>query len=230
MMSVPIISLVNPFQINDWFLLVVILTLLVMLIIMGPYRYEYIDSFSSMFRFKTPDGDVRYPLLSTTGIVMLFILSCFCVGITVSIYTHDIREEGMSVVLFLLRFSSLAVVAFLLKLLLYTTVNKILFERQIITLKPTRWNCFFVMSFSVAGLLTLLFSILVFLLNLPLVLLLVFSGLMRILVIIGRIFKIKTTLFKNRRTNSGFIMYLCAFEIAPVFLEFVLLNRFFSLI
>ena len=230
MMSVPIISLVNPFQINDWFLLVVILTLLVMLIIMGPYRYEYIDSFSSMFRFKTPDGDVRYPLLSTTGIVMLFILSCFCVGITVSIYTHDIREEGMSVVLFLLRFSSLAVVAFLLKLLLYTTVNKILFERQIITLTPTRWNCFFVMSFSVAGLLTLLFSILVFLLNLPLVLLLVFSGLMRILVIIGRIFKIKTTLFKNRRTNSGFIMYLCAFEIAPVFLEFVLLNRFFSLI
>ena len=230
MMSVPIISLVNPFQINDWFLLVVILTLLVMLIIMGPYRYEYIDSFSSMFRFKTPDGDVRYPLLSTTGIVMLFILSCFCVGITVSIYTHDIREEGMSVVLFLLRFSSLAVVAFLLKLLLYTTVNKILFERQIITLKPTRWNCFFVMSFSVAGLLTLLFSILVFLLNLPLVLLLVFSGLMRILVISGRIFKIKTTLFKNRRTNSGFIMYLCAFEIAPVFLEFVLLNRFFSLI
>ena len=118
MMPVSVISLVNPFQINDWFLLVVILTLLVMLIIMGPYRYEYIDSFSSMFRFKTPDGDVRYPLLSTTGIVMLFILSCFCVGITVSIYTHDIREEGMSVVLFLLRFSSLAVVAFLLKLLL----------------------------------------------------------------------------------------------------------------
>ena len=230
MMPVSVISLVNPFQINDWFLLVVILTLLVMLIIMGPYRYEYIDSFSSMFRFKTPDGDVRYPLLSTTGIVMLFILSCFCVGITVSIYTHDIREEGMSVVLFLLRFSSLAVVAFLLKLLLYTTVNKILFERQIITLKPTRWNCFFVMSFSVAGLLILLFSILVFLLNLPLVLLLVFSALIRISVITGRIFKIKTTLFKNRRTNSGFIMYLCALEIAPVLLEYVLLDRFFSLI
>ena len=230
MSAVPIISLSSPLEVNDWFLSVTMLTLILMLVIMGPYRYVYMDSFSSMFRFKTPDGDVRYPLLSTTGIVMLFILSCFCVGITVSIYTHDIREEGLSVVLFLLRFSSLAVVAFLLRLLLYTTVNKILFERQIITLKPTRWNCFFVMSFSVAGLLILLFSMLVFLLNLSLVLLLVFSALMRILVITGRIFKIKTTLFKNRRTNSGFIMYLCAFELAPVFLEFVLLNRFFSLI
>ena len=230
MNSVPIISLSSPLEVNDWFLSVTMLTLLLMLVIMGPYRYDFIDSFSSMFRFKTPDGDVRYPLLSTIGFVMLFILSCFCVGITVSIYTHDIREEGLSVVLFLLRFSSLAVGAFLLKLLLYTTVNKILYERQVITLKPTRWNSFFVMSFSVVGLLALVFSILVVLLDIPLVLLLVFSALIRILVIIGRIFKIKTTLFKNRRTNSGFIMYLCALEIAPVLLEYVLLNRFFSLI
>ena len=230
MNSVPIISLSSPLEVNDWFLSVTMLTLLLMLVIMGPNRYDYIDSFFSMFRFKTPDGDVRYPLLSTIGNILIFILSCICVGVAVSIYTHDIREEGLSVVLFLLRFSSLTVAAFLLKLLLYTTANKILYERQVITLKPTRWNCFFVMSFSVAGLLILLFSILVFLLNLPLVLLLVFSALIRILVIIGRIFKIKTTLFKNRRTNSGFIMYLCALEIAPVLLEYVLLNRFFSLI
>ena len=64
-MSATIISLVNPFQVNDWFLSVVILTLLIMLVIMGPYRFEYIDSFSSMLRFKNPDGDVSYPLLST---------------------------------------------------------------------------------------------------------------------------------------------------------------------
>ena len=76
MMSVPIISLVNPFQVNDWFLSVVILTLLIMLIIMGPYRYDYIDSFSSMLRFKSPDGDVSYPLLSTLENIIVFVLSC----------------------------------------------------------------------------------------------------------------------------------------------------------
>ena len=230
MNAVPIISLTSPLQVNDWFLSVTMVTLLLMLVIMGPYRYDYQDSVSLMFRFKNPDGEIKYPLLSTIGNILLFILSSICVGVAVSVYTHDIREEGFSTVMFLLRFSSLALVAFLLKLLFYTIANKILYERQIITLKPGRWNCFFVMTFSVTGLLVLSFSILVFLLNLPLVLLLIFCALMRILMISGRIFKIKTTLFKNQRSNSGFIMYLCAFEIAPVLVEFVLLRYLFGLI
>ena len=230
MNAVPIISLTSPLQVNDWFLSVTIVTLLLMLVIMGPYRYDYQDSVSLMFRFKNPDGEIKYPLLSTIGNILLFILSSISVGVAVSVYTHDIREEGFSTVMFLLRFSSLALVAFLLKLLFYTIANKILYERQIITLKPGRWNCFFVMTFSVTGLLVLSFSILFFLLNLPLVLLLIFCALMRILMISGRIFKIKTTLFKNQRSNSGFIMYLCAFEIAPVLVEYVLLNELIGLI
>ena len=230
MNPVALICLSSPLEVNDYFLSVTMLTLLLMLVIMGPYRHDYIDSISSMFRFKTPDDDVRYPLHSTIEYAMLSILSCISVGVTVSVYTHDIKEEGFAIVLFLLMFSSFAITAFVLKLLLYTSVNKILYKRQIITLKPIRWNCFFVMSFSVIGLLVLFFSITVVLLDFPLVLLLVFSALIRILVIIGRIFKIKTTLFKNQRTNSGFILYLCALEIAPVLLEYVLLDRFFSLI
>ena len=225
-MYATIISLANTFQVNDWFLSVVILTLLLMLIIMGSYRYEYIDSFSSMLRFKNPDGDVSYPLLSTLENIIVSVLSCISIGIAVTIYSQDLMEEGFEKVILLLWYSFFVTVAFVLKLLLYSTVNKILYKRQVITLKPGRWNCFFVMSFSVAGLLILVFSVLVLFLNLPHVLLLVFAYLMRILVISGRIFKIKTTLFKNRRTNSGFIMYLCAFEIAPIFLELVLLNGF----
>ena len=229
-MFATIISLANTFQVNDWFLSVVILTLLLMLIIMGSYRYEYIDSFSSMLRFKNPDGDVSYPLLSTVENIIVFVLSCVSIGIVVTIYSQDLTDEGFRQVIFLLWYSLSATVAFVLKLLLYSAANKILYQRQVITLKPGRWNCFFVMSFSVAGFLILVFSILVLFLNLPHVLLLVFAYLMRILVISGRIFKIKTTLFKNRRSNSGFIMYLCAFEIAPVLVELVLLRYLFGLI
>ena len=229
-MFATIISLANTFQVNDWFLSVVILTLLLMLIIMGSYRYEYIDSFSSMLRFKNPDGDVSYPLLSTVENIIVFVLSCVSIGIAVAIYSQDLTDEGFRQVIFLLWYSLSATVAFVLKLLLYSAANKILYQRQVITLKPGRWNCFFVMSFSVAGFLILVFSILVLFLNLPHVLLLVFAYLMRILVISGRIFKIKTTLFKNQRSNSGFIMYLCAFEIAPVLVEFVLLRYLFGLI
>ena len=229
-MSATIISLVNPFQVNDWFLSVVILTLLIMLVIMGPYRFEYIDSFSSMLRFKNPDGDVSYPLLSTVENIMVFVLSCVIIGISVAIYSQDLTEEGLGQIIFLLWYSFFATIAFVLKLLLYTAANKILYKRQVITLKPGRWNCFFVMSFSAATFLILVFSVLVLFLNLPHVLLLVFAYLMRILVISGRIFKIKTTLFKNQRSNVGFIMYLCAFEIAPVLVEFVLLRYLFGLI
>ena len=229
-MFATIISFANTFQVNDWFLSVVILTLLLMLIIMGSYRYEYIDSFSSMLRFKNPDGDVSYPLLSTVENIIVFVLSCVSIGIVVTIYSQDLTDEGFRQVIFLLWYSLSATVAFVLKLLLYSAANKILYQRQVITLKPGRWNCFFVMSFSVAGFLILVFSILVLFLNLPHVLLLVFAYLMRILVISGRIFKIKTTLFKNQRSNSGFIMYLCAFEIAPVLVELVLLRYLFGLI
>lgn len=230
MNPVPIIDLVNSYPVNDWFLSVMILTLLLMLIIMGPYRHAFAYSVSTMFRFKNPDGDVSYPLLSTMEYVILFVLSCLSVGVAVGIYSHDMMEEGFSQVFFLLWYCSLMVVFFLIKLFLYTVVNRILYEKQIIPLKPGRWNCFFVMSFSVAALFILLFSLMVLFLNIPLVALFVFAYLMRALVITGRIFKIKTTLFKNQRSNMGFILYLCAFEIAPIIVEFMVSGVLFGLI
>ena len=230
MSFLPIIDLVNTYNLNDWFLSVMILTLLLMLVIMGPHRHAFAGSVSQMFRFKNPDGDVSYPLLSTLEYVILFILSCLSVGIAVGIYSHDMMEEGFSQVFFLLRYCALMVVFFLIKLFLYTVANRILYERQIIPIKPGRWNCFFVMSFSVAAFLILLFSIVVLFLNIPLVALWIFAYLMCAFVITGRIFKINTTLFKNRRSNLGFILYLCAFEIVPLFLEFLVSGVLFGLI
>ena len=230
MIFLPIIGLSTPDHINDWFLSAMILTLLSMLIIMGPFKDDYVRSYLSMFRFKSPDGDVSYPLLSTWQNIFIFVLSCISVGIAVGIYSHNLMKDGFSQVLFLLWYSSLVVFCFLLKLMLYTVTNKFLYNRQIITLKPGRWNCFFVMSFSVSCLLILAFSFVVVFLDIHVLALLVFAYLMRILNIAGRIFKIKTTLFKNRRSNLGFIMYLCAFELAPILIEFMLTSRLFGLI
>lgn len=230
MTFIPIIDLAGSYHLNDWFLSAMILTLLLMLVIMGPYRYDYIKSFLSMFRFKSPDGDVSYPLLSTAENIAVFILSSISIGISVGIYSHDLMEEGFSQVIFLLWYSLAVVVCLVIKLMLYTITNKILYRRQIITLKPGRWNCFFVMSYSVAGLLILIFSICVVFLDIHLLALLIFAYLVRLLVIIGRIFKINTTLFKNRHSKLGFITYLCAFELAPILIEFMLTSRLFGLI
>ena len=230
MKFLPIIDSAHFFPVNDWFLSAMILTLLLMLVIMGPYRQDYTRSFLSMFRFKSPDGEVSYPLLSTLENIFIFILASFSIGIAVGVYSHGLMEEGFSQIIFLLWYSSLVIVCLVIKLILYTVTNKILYGRQIITLKPGRWNCFFVMSFSVAGLLILVFSILVVFLGINVLALLVFAYLVRILVISGRIFKMKTSLFKNQRSNLGFIMYLCAFELAPILIEFMLTSKLFGLI
>ena len=86
------------------------------------------------------------------------------------------------------------------------------------------------MSFSVGGFVILMLAFIVHFFSLPLFLLLVLSYLVRILIISGRIFKIKTSLFKNRSSNSGFILYLCAFEIVPVIIELGFLNKYIGLI
>ena len=226
----PLSVLNTPVSINDWFLLVMIASLLLMVLIMAPYWKSYKTSIRSMYKFKTPDSDVEYPLFSTLGFVILFILSCISIAIALVLYSQDVSVEGTEPVMFLLSVSLVLIICFFVKLLLFTIVNNWLYKSQAITLKPVRWNCFVVMTFSVAGFIILVFALSVQFLGLPPVLLFFLCYLVRILVISGRIFKIKTSLFKNRSSNSGFILYLCAFEIVPVLIEMVILNNYIGLI
>lgn len=220
----------TPVNINDWFLLVMITSLVLMVSIMGPYRKSYKTSVRSMYKFNTPDGDVEYPLFSTLGFVVLFILSCISIGIALVLYSQDVSVEGTEPVMSLLSVSLVLIICFFVKLLLYTIVNNWLYKSQTIFLKPVRWNCFMVMTFSVAGFIILVLAFIVYFLRLPFILLPVLCYLVRIFVIAGRIFKIKTSLFKNRSSNSGFFLYLCAFEIVPVLIEMVILNNYIGLI
>ena len=223
-------SINTPVNINDWFLLVMIVSMVLMILIMGPYWKSYKTSIRSMYKFSTPDGDVEYPLFSTLGFVTVFVLSCIGIAIAFVLYSQDVSVEGVEPLLTLLSVSSVIVLCFVAKLLLYTIVNNWLYKSQTINLKPLRWNCFVVMSFSVGGFVILMLAFIVHFFSLPLFLLLVLSYLVRILIISGRIFKIKTSLFKNRSSNSGFILYLCAFEIVPVIIELGFLNEYIGLI
>ena len=223
-------SINTPVSINDWFLLVMIVSMVLMVLIMGPYWKSYKTSIRSMYKFNTPDGDVEYPLFSTLGFVTVFVLSCIGIAIALVLYSQDVSVEGAEPLLTLFSVSTVIVLCFVTKLLLYTIVNNLLYKSQAINLKPLRWNCFVVMSFSVGGFVILLLAFIVHFFSLPLFLLLILSYLVRILIILGRIFKIKTSLFKNRSSNSGFILYLCAFEIVPVIIELGFLNEYIGLI
>ena len=230
MLFPPLLSLADTLQVNDWFLSVILLTLLLMLLIMGPYRYAYLDSVSSMFRFKNPDGDISYPLLSTLGYLLIFILSCISIGIAVSVYVHAGAVGNPSGMMTLLWYSVFVLVCLSVRLSLITAVNKVLYNKQVITIKPGRWNCFFVMTVSVSCLFVMAASLLVLFLDLPVIILPVLAIIIWIFVFSGKFFKIKTTLFKNKRSNSGFILYLCAFELVPVYIEYVLFDILFGII
>ena len=51
----------KPIAVSDWYLLVLILSFLLSLFVMGPYIASYLDGLSVMYRFNSPDSDIRYP-------------------------------------------------------------------------------------------------------------------------------------------------------------------------
>ena len=229
MNPVPSLLLNSPSAVNDWLVCAIIVVFLLLLFAMGPFRAYYIKTVKSMYRFRNPDRDVCFPPYSSFGFVSIFILSSFCIGIAILVYTRNCAYSNPEQLLDLLSFSGLISVVFGIKLAIYQMVNTFLFKSQTIMLKPTRWNCFFVTTYAGAGFLILLLSVLALFVGLPNLLLLIFVFIVRFLVVIGRVFKIKTVIFKNKRLNMGIIMYLCAFEIVPMLLTFVIWGRFISL-
>ena len=121
-------SINTPVDINDWFLLVMIVSMVLMVLIMGPYWKSYKISIRSMYKFSTPDGDVEYPLFSTLGFVTVFVLSCISISIAFVLYSQDVSVEGTEPLLVLLSVSSVIVLCFVAKLLLYTIVNNWLYK------------------------------------------------------------------------------------------------------
>lgn len=229
MTFIPVSLLDTPLDANDWLMTILVLVFLLMLLIMGPHAEYYSKTVSSMYRFNNPDSDVTFPPFSPFGFVAVFILSCIGMGFTVFQFIGDVSDKTTGPVGDLFMISAMLLVVYAVRLLIYQMVNSILYRSQTINLKPTRWNGFYVATFSAACFVVLVFSAFVLFLRLPLLLLPVFVLLLRIIVVVGRIFKIKTALFKNNRSKSGFILYLCALEIVPMILTFVIWAKLISL-
>ncbi len=224
-MSIVPLALAGQIDIADGFLSVVIAVSLLMLLVMGPYRDAFLRTLFSMFRFKTPDTEVSFPQYSSLGFVFLFILSCFSMGISVVCCRHGGLAGNSPGLLEFLAIVGVISAVMLVWLLLYHALNNLLYRVQSITVRPTRWNCFFMTIYAATAFLILAFSILVLFLGIPRIVLVIYAIAVTALTAIGRISSVLSVLFRNKRLSYGIILYLCALELVPAVLAVVIWSR-----
>jgi len=224
-MSFVPLAMTGQIEINDGFLSVMIAVFLLMFLVMGPYRNDFRRSVSSMFKFKTPDPEISFPQYSSLGFVLLFILSVISMGIPIAYCCHGASPDNSSALSGLFIVTGMTAALIFAWLLLYHAVNKVLYRSQSIKVRPTRWNCFFLTIFAVTAILILTFSILVMFLGIPEIVLGIFAIVVTVLMAIGRIFRVITALFRNKRLSYGIILYLCALELIPAVFTVVIWSR-----
>ena len=228
MNAFPIVSISMPIDVNDWYLLVMTVSFLLSISIMGPFMSSYSKGLSVMFRFNSPDADLSFPMFSPVGYVAISLLSCINLGLSLSMTLWDITEPGSQILLRILSASGVFGAACAVKLLLYQTVNSSLYKSQVTSLKPIRWNGFFIMAFSAASFIVLVLSVVVLFLSLSDVII-TFGAFITLLTIeVGLFFRLKTSLFKKKYSIIGFILYLCALELGPIVLMLLLLSKTLS--
>ena len=214
----------SPVEVNDWYMLFMVMSFVLNLLFIGSYTHSYAKGLSNMFRFSSPDSDLVYPHYSPSGYVIIPLLSCIDLGLAFVLYTHDVSVAGTSLASSFLSATGFFGLFFLFKVALYQGVNKALYETQSITMKPIRWNIFFIMVFSASSFFILTLSAIVLFMELD-------SRLVLLILLImetGVVFKIKTALFRNKCSTYGFILYLCALEFLPVILMAVVLGIIIS--
>jgi len=228
-MRLPFISeLDSPVGISDWYLLILIVSFLLSLFVMGPYIASYLDGLSVMYRFNSPDSDIRYPEYSPFGKIVVVLLSCINLGLGLSLVLLDLNGPESNVLSVFLKASVWPLIFFFIRIFLYQIVNSSLYRSQTIMLKTSRWNNFFIMVFSASGFCILVLTSIALFLEMPSWVLVICMSILLLLAEIGLIFKIKTSLFKNKCSNTRFISYLCALELGPIMLLLVLLGVFYS--
>ena len=223
-----LLSLDVPVEVNDWFLTVMTVSFLAMLFIMGPYREFYFKGFFSMYRFKSMDSDICYPPYTPLGYISVTVFSCISMGLAFAVAVCNMLETDMPVLTATLVGSGIFGLFFLIRILLYQTVNNSLYKSQKTTLKTIRWNGFYIMVFSAAGMISVVLGIVSLFMGIPGKAMFISGFVVLVFTEIGLFYMIKTALFRNKCTLLGFILYLCALQIMPIVLMLVLLGKSIS--
>ncbi|MBR4842268.1 MAG: DUF4271 domain-containing protein [Bacteroidaceae bacterium] len=209
----------------DCFLLLLIIVVLVMVLTIGPERHCYVESIASMFRYRSSDTEFIYPSGSLFRGIVVFLASCASFGLMLCSIEGDFSLDGGRGLILFAFGSFFAACFYLVKLILYMSVNSRLFRKQIISVKPSRWNGFFNMLFSVSGVMFLVVALIVTFFGIPRLYGMILAFSVPVFIELGVIYKIKSSLFKNKVSGLDFFYYLCALEFSPLALAIPVLMR-----
>ena len=209
----------------DWFLLSLVIVVLVYVVTVGPERECYADSVASMFRYRSSDTEIIYPSGSLFRGIVDFIASCVSFGLMFCSIRGEFSLESSHGQILIALGTGIAALFYVLKLVLYTSVNGNLYSRQKITVKPSRWNGFFNMLFTVSGMMFLAVAVIVTFLGLPRPYSIILAFIVPVFIEIGVFYKLRSSLFKNKVSGIGFFYYLCALEFSPLVLAILVLIR-----
>lgn len=223
-----VLEISAPVQADDWFLIILIVTFLLSFFSFAPRRAAFFRLADSLFKFKNPDGKVLIPRTAPLEFVLQSLLSCLSVSLFLTVSENGRILSGSSIWLPFLRNFGYVASVFIIKLVLYQSVNTWLYRKQSTAVKPTRWNGFFVSVFFVAGIAALLLCIVTVFFTIPYNIVPLLYLLFILLLEMGLAFKIKTAIFRNKCTILSFFLYLCALELGPLVLPAFLWGNLIS--
>lgn len=218
-------SLFNPVQpADDWIMLYLVATVLLTCLLLGPHLHQFLDALNYAFNRKSLVSEIRTLTLPPVLSVGLSMVSLASVSLTAVLAGFEVpgKENGQALaaaVIFPVLF-----LTFFLKQFFVRTVNRRLYARQMVTIKPVRWNMFSSTLLAFWGVLHTLLNILAVFAGIPAGITFKASIVVMAIVETVMIVKIKTSLFSTQCNFLGIMLYLCTLEFGPLLFALVILG------
>ncbi len=209
--------------VDNWMMIVFLTVLLLMSLLVGPSFRQFMDSIMSVFSFRKMGPELKTMVRSTVHSVALAAVSLASVSLSVGLAVCEPSERpGMNAGVVLCSFIAFVVI-FTFKQLLCHLVNTKLYSRQLIQMKPVRWNALNTTMIAFFGMLLIGVNLLAIFVPLSAATVRIVALICLVLTESGLIFKVLTSLFTTRFNFLGILLYLCALEIGPAVFALVLL-------
>lgn len=218
-----VLALSAPVSVDDWTLAAMIVLFLAACLTVGPYIGDVLRTVASACSFGKSGGELKIRTWSPGRTFALTIVSCAAIAMALGFSRCPEPASGMTWPYVIKAFTTV-ILLFVLKQSVCRTVNSRLFNRQLTSVKPVRWNSFLSTMLAFSGILFLLVSFVC-----------IFTGMSAravrycivfivVLMESGVVYNIKTALFSGRCSIFGFLLYLCTLEFGPLALAMVILR------
>lgn len=219
-----ILNISDSYNYDDWILLVLILSFILMCFLIGLNRTEYRNSIKSLFKYKGKGAELVFSSLGTIGYLFMLLQVSLAIGVSHYIlFSKTVAENPET--LKVLMVSSLIVFSILfIKVNICNFINYFLYKRRLLIVPSSLWTGFYVLYVFTFGSFITVISILFFLFSWPIHVGRIIFIITALIVEFSIITKLYKVFFRKKIDLLIFFLYLCALEFAPTVLVWLLLG------